>query len=235
MDQRRVNALMVLCNELGVQCSNTTLFHQALTHTSFANEVKGIGTEHNERLEFLGDAVLDMVISTYLFGEFPNLPEGELTKARAQVVCEGTLACIGAEIGLGKYLLLGRGEANSGGRERTSILADATEALIGAIYLDQGFAVASEFVLKIFGPDLQTIRRGDYSHDYKTWLQEVVQKDNDSRICYEVIGEQGPDHNKVFEVMVFVNTIPCGRGTGKNKKEAEQQAAKQAIAKLNTK
>lgn len=228
----RVQQLNSLCDVIKVDFDDLILLHQALTHTSFANESKHYGIVHNERLEFLGDAVLDLVISEHLFRRFPGLPEGELTKARAMVVCEPTLAQCASKIGIGDYLLLGKGEAASGGRERLSILADAFEAIIGAIYLDSGFASAAEFVLVHLANDLLLIERGDYLKDYKTSLQEVVQKNTDSKITYEIIAERGPDHDKLFDAIVLINGIEMGRGSGRSKKEAEQRAAKQALIKL---
>lgn len=214
---------------LGTTFSDTGLLLQALTHTSFANENKREAFPHNERLEFLGDAVLDLVISDYLFRHYPDLLEGELTKARASVVCEPTLASRAGEIGLGDYLRLGRGEAASGGRERISILADAFEAVIGAIYLDQGLPAASRFVLSRLQDDLSTVERGEYAKDHKTLLQEFAQRGGDAKIVYEVTSETGPDHDKIFEVTVLVNADRLGSGSGKSKKEAEQQAACQAL------
>jgi ribonuclease-3 len=233
LDNRRIAALRTLCEALGVSFSNIELLHQALTHTSFANECRNMGVIHNERLEFLGDAVLDLVISEYLFREFPNLPEGELTKSRSVVVCEGTLARRAAELNIGQYLLLGKGEASSGGRERASILADSFEAIIGAVYMDGGFRETSKFVLAQLKSALDMIGRGEGAKDYKTLLQEVVQKHNDSKIAYEIIDQRGPDHNKVFEVAVLINDVRSGTGVGKSKKEAEQHAAKQALVQLN--
>lgn len=233
LDTRRIMALTTLCEALGVNFSNIELLHQALTHTSFANECRSLGAIHNERLEFLGDAVLDLVISEFLFRQFPSLPEGELTKSRSVVVCEATLARRAAELNIGSYLLLGKGEASSGGRARTSILADSFEAIIGAVYMDSGFARAGKFVLTQLKADLDLIGRGEGAKDYKTLLQEVVQKNNDSKIVYEIIDQRGPDHNKVFEVAVLVNDLRYGKGAGKSKKEAEQHAAKQALAELN--
>lgn len=233
LDTDRENQLTLLCKVINIKISNFTLLHQALTHSSFANESKGQGIDYNERLEFLGDAVLDLVISDYLFRHFPNLPEGELTKARAMVVCEPTLARHASNLKLGQYLLLGKGEASSGGRERISILADAFEAVIGAIYLDSGFADAASFVLEQLAEDLVLIERGDYQKDYKTLLQEVVQKKGDSKISYEIIGEWGPDHDKTFDSAVIVNSNHLGHGTGRSKKEAEQRAARQALIKLD--
>ncbi|MGL5513991.1 MAG: ribonuclease III [Sporomusa sp.] len=231
-DDTRLQALAELCRTLEVTFNDYKLLHQALIHTSFANETKGATVRHNERLEFLGDAVLDLIISSYLFSQCPQLPEGELTKARAHVVCEQTLAKRSLELGIGEYLLLGKGEALSGGRERISILADAFEAIIGAVYLDSGFRSAARYVLNQLKAELKLVEKGDYFKDYKTWLQEVVQKNNDSKIAYEVINEQGPDHDKSFEVAVFINGERSGSGWGKSKKEAEQQSARRALVKL---
>lgn len=233
LDKHREQLLQMLCERLAVEFSQIVLLHQALTHTSFANEAKQQNVVHNERLEFLGDAVLDLIISEYLYRQFPHLPEGELTKARAIVVCEATLARCASRLGVGQYLLLGKGEAGSGGRERASILADAFEAIIGAIYLDSGFPQASQFVLTQLQHDLQLVEKGEYIKDYKTVLQEVVQKHTDSKIVYEVVAESGPDHNKLFAVAVSINSLVSGQGQGKSKKEAEQQAAKEALIGLH--
>lgn len=222
-----------LCRKLGVAFKDQGLLQQALIHTSYANERKGDTSQHNERLEFLGDAVLDLVISEYLFRRFGDLPEGELTKARAAVVCEPALARRSKAIGLGEHLLLGRGEAASGGRERISILADAFEAIIGAVYLDSGLIAAADFVLAQLADELDHIAEGNYPQDYKTLLQEVVQRTGDSKLTYEVIDERGPDHSKVFVVAVFVAGSKLGEGCGKSKKEAEQKAACQALATLD--
>lgn len=232
VEPARAKQLRLLCNVINVNFKDMSLLHQALTHTSFANESKQHGIIHNERLEFLGDAVLDLVIGEHLFRRFPGLPEGDLTKARAMVVCEPTLAQRALELGIGEYLLLGKGEAASGGRERISILADAFEAIIGAIYLDSGFAGTVKFVLVQLEKDLALIERGDYLKDYKTSLQEVVQKNSDSRITYEIVNERGPDHDKMFDAIVIINDRQMGRGSGRSKKEAEQRAAKLALIKL---
>jgi ribonuclease-3 len=232
LTKKRMDSLAKLSDQLGVPFTDVNLLHQALTHTSYANESKKTVISHNERLEFLGDAVLDLIVSEYLFRQLKNLPEGELTKARAVIVCEPTLARCAAELGIGEYLFLGKGEAGSGGRERASILADAFEAVIGAIYLDSGFLSVSNFVLRQLNADLKLVERGEYVKDYKTVLQEVVQKKTDSKIIYEIISENGPDHNKMFEIIVLVNGNSLGNGLGKSKKEAEQHAAKQALMKL---
>ena len=233
LDEKRRATLANLCRTLGVQFNSAKLLHQALIHTSYANEARSGGCSHNERLEFLGDAVLDLIVSSYLFSQCPHLPEGDLTKARAQVVCEQTLAQRARKIGLGAYLLLGKGEALSGGRERVSILADAFEAVIGAVYLDAGFKSAAKFVLKQLEEDLRIVKQGDYFRDYKTLLQEVVQRNSEGKAIYEVISEKGPDHDKLFEVSVTINHERLGSGWGKSKKEAEQKAAQEALAKMN--
>ncbi|MDT8901245.1 ribonuclease III [Anaeroselena agilis] len=217
---------------LGIAFADPALLRQALVHTSFANERKTGHLAHNQRLEFLGDAVLDLVISEYLYRRFGSLPEGELTKARAALVCEPTLARRAKALGIGRHLLLGRGEAASGGRERDSILADAFEAIVGAVYLDRGFAAASECVLRLLAGELEAISGGDFGRDYKTILQEIAQKNGDVRISYEVIGESGPDHNKTFSVAVSVNNVLLGTGNGRSKKEAEQSAARRAVEQL---
>lgn len=232
LSKKRIDALGRLSNKLGVAFTQISLLHQALTHTSYANECKKMAILHNERLEFLGDAVLDLVVSEYLFCQFANLPEGDLTKARAAIVCEPTLARCAAELGIGEYLFLGKGEASSGGRERSSILADAFEAIIGSIYLDSGFPNATKFILKQLQNELSLVERGECIKDYKTLLQEVVQKKTDSKIIYEILSENGPDHSKSFEVAVLVNANKLGSGLGKSKKEAEQHAAKQALIKM---
>ncbi|MBC2576728.1 ribonuclease III [Peptostreptococcus canis] len=202
------------------------LLQIALTHSSFANEHKCF--KYNERLEFLGDSVLGLVVSDYIFNIKKNLPEGKLTIIRASVVCEESLCKIAKRIDIGKYLFLGKGEKISGGRTRTSILADATEALIAAIYLDGGYEKAKEFILFYLKDIINTYLDGDVFRDYKTILQEVVQSQN-SNLSYKLVGEDGPDHNKVFKMQVKVGNEVLGIGQGKNKKEAEKEAAKDAL------
>lgn len=233
MTAKRLQSLKLLAKRLGVSFTDWTLLHQALTHTSYANEAKTAEIVHNERLEFLGDAVLELATSTYLYKNFPDLPEGEMTKARASVVCEVTLAKRARHLNIGDYLLFGKGELATGGRQRASILADAFEAIIGAIYLDQGTSVAFDYVLAQLHDDLMTVENGHTLKDYKTLLQEVVQKHPDRTIQYELLAEKGPDHSKIFEFAVKVNGVACGIGSGKSKKEAEQQAAQQALLKMN--
>ncbi len=206
------------------------LFRQALTHSSYANEHKQEKLQDNERLEFLGDAVLEIVSSEFLFFHYPGLPEGDLTKLRASIVCEPTLALCTRELNLGDYLLLGKGEERTGGRNRDSIVSDAMEALIGAIYLDGGFASAKEFVCRFVMTDIEHKK---LFYDSKTILQEIVQSDfKGEEISYDLTGETGPDHDKKFLVDVMIGDTVLGHGIGRTKKAAEQEAAYQAIIRL---
>jgi len=206
-----------------------TLFYQALTHSSYANEHRIKKSQCNERLEFLGDAVLELVASDFLYHKYPEKPEGELTKIRASMVCEPTLAYCASELDLGAYLLLGKGEEATGGRGRNSVVSDAMEALIGAIYLDGGFASAKEFIHRFI---LNDIEQKQLFYDSKTILQEMVQADTAEVLQYELLKEEGPDHNKIFEVRAMLGTEEIGRGSGRTKKAAEQVAAYRGILKL---
>lgn len=215
-------AAEVLEQRLGYTFRDRQLLVTALTHTSYANEDKG-RSQHNERLEFLGDSVLSVVVSEYLFSQNRNLPEGQLTRIRASLVCEDSLFGFAMQLGLGEYLRLGRGEEKSGGRTRPAILADAFEALIAALYLDGGLELARGFILPYVKAAHAT------AHDYKTRLQEVVQQNPEERVRYEVVEQTGPDHAKHFVVEVHLNSNCIGRGSGHSKKAAEQQAAKEAL------
>lgn len=219
--------------DLKYNFKNENLLEVALTHTSFSHEHKG-ELEHNERLEFLGDAVLELVISTYIFDEFSELSEGELTKLRASIVCEESLSVKSKQLNLGKILKLGRGEEQTGGRERDSVLADALEAIIGAVYLDsRSFDEAQKFIIGHM-KDIIDEKRDTFSLiDSKTKLQELIQKTSQQPIKYNIIDEQGPPHNKVFKVEAIHNDKKLGVGTGKSKKDAEQQAAYEAIKFLS--
>ena len=217
---------------IGYQFKDPGLLTHALTHSSYANEKHWDKTRCNERLEFLGDAVLELVSSEFLFFADRKMPEGELTKTRASMVCEPSLAFCAREIELGKYLFMGRGEENTGGRERDSITSDALEALIGAIYLDGGFANAKEFILKFVLNDLEHKK---LFYDSKTILQEIVQAHFPYGVVYHLIKEEGPDHNKSFTVAVHIGEECYGEGTGRTKKAAEQEAAYHAILKLHEK
>ena len=206
---------------------NKALLTNALTHSSYANEVRN-GTTSNERLEFLGDSVLSIIVADYLYHKFNNMPEGELTKLRASLVCEKSLCAFSREPGIGEFLLLGKGEEKGGGRERDSILADAFEAVLAAMYLDGGMEIAKEHVLRFVLPELSHTN-DDVFKDYKTALQEIIQRNPEENVTYILTGESGPDHNKSFEVEVRLNSNVIGKGTGKSKKAAEQAAAKEAL------
>ncbi len=210
---------------------NKSYILEALTHSSYSNENKNY--KFNERLEFLGDSVLSIVISDYLFKKENELPEGELTKLRANIVCEESLSEVALEINLGNFLLLGKGEEATGGRERISILADALEAVIAAIYLDGGIEEARKFIFKYMQKIIQDSIKGKIFRDYKTYLQEVLQSKGEQNIWYKLIDEKGPDHNKRFVMEVGINDSVLGVGEGKSKKDAEQVAAKNALKAQN--
>lgn len=212
---------------LGYTFRDRALLEKALTHSSYANENRGRGLESNERLEFLGDSVLGFITAEYLFSEHKGVPEGELTRLRAYAVCEKSLDVYAREIGLGDYLLLGKGEERTGGRERASVLSDAFEAVIAAIYLDGGMEPAKKFVLRFVRPYVEA---KPVFKDYKTMLQEVTQKNPGETLEYVLVSESGPDHDKHFEVEVHLNSNVIGRGSGPSKKKAEQDAAREALA-----
>ena len=213
---------------IGYTFQKEQLLKQALTHSSYANEKHLKKLSDNERLEFLGDAVLEVVSSEFLYRNYPNLTEGQLTKLRASIVCEPTLATCTESIHLGDYLFLGKGEDHTGGRTRKSVLSDAMEAVIGAIYLDGGFASAKEFVLKFIMTDIE---HKHLFYDSKTILQEVVQGEHE-QLTYVLLGETGPDHDKTFEVGVLIGRKEISTGKGHTKKAAEQNAAYQALLVL---
>ena len=214
---------------LGYQFQNRTLLENALTHSSYANEHRDAGMPSNERLEFLGDSVLGMVVADHLYREHPNMPEGELTRTRAAMVCEDSLVEVARALNLGRYLRLGKGEDAGGGRERPSILADATEAVIAAIYLDGGIAQARRAIRALILGNEEELSA---SRDYKTALQELVQKESGSKLTYRLIAETGPDHAKCFTMEVDLNGTVVGTGEGRTKKAAEQAAARAAITAL---
>ena len=221
-----MSKLQELQNRIGYTFEKEGLLRQALTHSSFANERHMKKHSDNERLEFLGDAVLEVVSSEFLYLNYPDLAEGDLTKLRASLVCEPTLAACTKEIRLGEFIRLGKGEALTGGRNRKSILSDALEALIGAIYLDGGFTNAKEFILKFI---LTDIEHKKLFYDSKTILQEVVQADYEEELNYRLTGEEGPDHDKSFFVEARIGEKVIGTGSGHTKKAAEQEAAYQAL------
>lgn len=224
--------LKELEKRIGYHFQNPELLEKALRHSSYANEHKMNRIECNERLEFLGDAVLELVSSEHLFAQFSQMPEGELTRLRASLVCEPTLAFCAREIELGSFLRLGKGEEMTGGRHRDSVTSDALESVIGAVYLDGGFANAKEFVLKYVLNDMEHKK---LFFDSKTILQEIVQSEYKEGIRYEMIGESGPDHNKTFQYAVYIGEERFGVGAGRTKKAAEQSAAYESILKLRAK
>lgn len=223
------NNLSGFLKKLGFKNTESDLLSTALTHPSFTFENPGSGKENNQRLEFLGDAVLDFVVGEYLYLTYPDKPEGELTKMRAAVVNETTLARKARDIGLGQALFLGKGEQASGGRDRPSILADALEAVIGAVYLQHGFEEVRRFILKMLISEINELNEGNYG-DFKTMLQERAQK-KECNVEYRILEEKGPDHDKLFTAGVFIEGSLMGKGTGKTKKEAEQHAARFALEK----
>ena len=226
------NMLKELQDRIGYHFQDDKLLKKEMVHSSYANEKHLPKYECNERLEFLGDAVLELISSEFLFSLHKTMPEGQLTKTRASMVCEPALAFCARDIELGKYLLLGKGEDATGGRKRESVTSDAMEALIGAIYLDGGFANAKEFIERFILKDLENKK---LFYDSKTILQEIVQSNFKEPVSYELLGEKGPDHNKVFEVAVQIGDDRYGVGSGRTKKAAEQEAAYQSILALRKK
>ena len=213
-----------------VHFENEQLLKQAFTHTSYANEHRKENIQDNERLEFLGDAVLELAVSQYLYRTYPDMSEGKLTKFRANIVCEPSLHTFSMHLGMDQFVLIGKGEEATGGRSRPSLLADVFEAFIGALYLDQGFDAALTFLTDHVFP---TIEPGAFSHamDYKSALQEFVQKKG-QQVSYQIIDEIGPDHDRQFVAACFIENRHCGEGKGRSKKEAEQRAAERCLSAL---
>lgn len=231
MDGKRLASLTELADSLHLKLKNVQTLNTALIHPTFVFENKNLQLEHNQRLEFLGDAVLDLIVGEYLYKKYPKKPEGELTKIRAAVVCETSLAKVAKRLKLGEKLLLGKGEEITGGRERPSILADAFEAVTAAIYLESGLEEAEKFVIEQLAPEIEEVINSGFK-DYKTMLQELVQKDHDDNVSYTILEESGPDHDKSFVAGVIWKNKLLAKGKGKSKKEAEQQAASRAIQLL---
>ncbi len=219
--------IQLLEKNIGYKFNNLNYLRTALTHSSYANESKS-KIDSNERLEFLGDSVLSIVVSDYIFSNCPDFPEGDLTKLRASLVCEKSLCKFSKSLNVGHFLKLSHGEANSNGANRPSILADAFEAIIAAIYLDGGLEKARNFILKFIIPDIKNPNFNAFK-DYKTQLQEIIQQNHNEIIRYTLVDQIGPDHDKRFVVEVCLNNNIIGRGKGKSKKEAEQEAAKEAL------
>ena len=224
--------MRTLEEKLGYTFKNKALLENALQHSSYANEHRNAGTRSNERLEFLGDAVLGVVTADYLYRRHPDLPEGDLTRIRAALVCEESLHEVARSLGLGRHLRLGRGEEQGGGRERPSILADATESVFAAVYLDGGIGAASALIHRVLLDAEREEVVEERRRDYKTALQELVQRTPGRTITYQLVEETGPDHCRVFVMEVSVDGRVAGRGEGRSKKEAEQAAAKEALEKL---
>lgn len=220
-----------LQESIGVNFNNGRFLKQAFTHSSFVNEHRHRNLHDNERLEFLGDAVLELTVSDYLYNQFPELNEGHLTKLRAAIVCEASLVEFAESLNFGNYIQLGKGEEFTGGRHRPALLADVFESFIGALYLDQGIVEVRGFLDKYVFPK---INHGDYSqfHDYKSQLQEYIQHDNLGNIVYQIVAEIGPAHDREFHTEVKIEDKLFGSGVGKSKKESEQKAAHQALIKL---
>lgn len=214
---------------IGYEFNSKDLILLALTHSSYANEIKDKNAAYNERLEFLGDSALDLIISEYVYYKYATSKEGVLTKMRSRIVCEATLAECAAAINLGQYMRFGKGEELTGGRTRRSILADAFEALIAAIYLDSNMETLRPILFKLMKDKIELAEKGLIVDDYKTHLQEVIQMKKENKIKYELIGELGPDHKKVFKTAVKLNNEVIGIGEGRSKKESEQEAAMMAL------
>jgi ribonuclease III len=225
MNRKKLEAM------LDIEFSNIGVITQAFTHSSYVNEHREKNYSDNERLEFLGDAVLELGVSQYLFRKYPKMPEGEMTKLRAAIVCEPSLELFARRLHFGEHILLGKGEEMTGGRNRPALLADVFEAFLGALYLDKGFDTALDFLEKHVFPQIDT---GAFSHgmDYKSKLQEIVQQDKNRTIEYKIVDEKGPSHNKEFVAEISINQKVFGVGVGRTKKEAEQRAAKNALDKL---
>ena len=223
--------MTALEERLGYSFRNRALLETALTHSSYANENRASGIVCNERLEFLGDSVLGVTVADFLYRHFPDMPGGRMTRLRAELVCEQSLHRVALELHLGDYLRLGKGEEHNGGRKRASILSDAVEAVIAAMYLDAGMETAAGFIHRCLLDDVRAIETPTFT-DYKTSLQELVQRHSGQVLSYELVGEEGPDHAKTFRVQVCLNGDPIGRGIGRTKKEAEQTAAANALEAL---
>ena len=222
-----------LQSRIGYDFNDIELLKTALTHTSYANEHKRRMIKHNERLEFLGDSVLSLIITTYLFKNLSSITEGELSRIRSTIVCENSLKMSGDQFDISHYIYMGRGEEQTGGRNRSSIVSDAMEALIASIYLDSGYESAERFVLSQMKDIIDKAIEGKLFKDYKTQYQEMIQKKSNSKIEYVVISEEGPDHQKTFTVGLMLNDRNVSTGEGRSKKAAEQKAAEIALEKIN--
>ncbi len=232
LESERLDELTRLAQALDVHFEHLELLDQALSHSSFVNELGEQKRPHNEKLEFLGDAVLELVVSRELFDNYPSYYEGDLTKLRAAVVRRTTLAKVAKRIGIGQYIRLGKGEELGGGRKRNSLLADAVEAVIGAIFLDAGLDAARAFIVKHFGEEIERLDHDRHKMDYKSILQELTQAQFQTLPKYTVLSESGPPHDRRYRVLLSIANEPYGTGIGRNKKEAQQNAARIALRKL---
>jgi len=226
------NNLLELENMINYKFSNIALLKNALIHTSYAHEANIQSVKSNERLEFLGDTILNMIVSEYIFSMNPEISEGNMTKIRAEIICEDSLYEAALKIGYGEYILLGNGEFKNGGNKRPSILSDAFEAITAAIYLDSNLAEAKKFVLSALTNKIDSVVKNIGNKDHKTKLQEILQMRSNGKICYEIIKEEGPEHSKQYTSVVKFNDKVLGKGIGKNKKEAEQNAAGAALESI---
>lgn len=222
--------MKTLEDKLGYRFHDRSLLEHALTHSSYANEHHLGSIRSNERLEFLGDSILGMIVADHLYRTFPTLTEGDLTRMRANLVCENSLVLVAKALDLGRYLKLGKGENACGGRSRPSILADAVEAILAAVFLDGGLDHDRDIIQRFILDNLEAVNQA--SRDHKTYLQELIQRKSGQSLSYELTGSSGPDHNKTFTVSVLLNGTPIGQGSGRSKKEAEQDAANAAIHRL---
>ena len=228
-DNKPEEKLELFQKNIGYEFNDVILLKTALTHSSYANENRRYNLHSNERLEFLGDSVLNIIVSSYIFKNYPDLPEGELTRVRAGVVCEISLAQCAQNLSIGEYLFLGKGEEITGGRKRPSLLSDAFEALLAAIYLDSNFENASDWLIDKLSTTIESVVKGTIYKDYKTELQEIIQKDGEGSVEYIVIKKTGPDHDRRYKINALYNGNILGSGMGKSKKEAEQNAARLAL------
>lgn len=231
LDKTRLGDLKRLSGELGIAFSDSLLFDQALTHSSYVNE-RGQERKNNQRLEYLGDSVLGLLVNEYIYKRFPDYAEGQLARIKSHIVSERSLAKVALELSLGNYLLMGKGELASGGRKRISILADSLEALIGAHYLDQGLEKSRKFIIRILGPSIESIRHPGQVRDPKSVIQEKVQAEFSALPVYKVISQTGPDHKREFVCSVSINGKEIATGKGRSKKEAEKKAAGEALKKI---
>lgn len=234
IDPKRLKYLNDFEGIIGYSFKNISILNNALTHSSYVAS-KADFREHNERLEFIGDSILNMIISLHLYSSCKNSPEGSLTRYRAGIVCEQSLYNASDRLKIGQYLLLSKGEENTGGRNRVSILADAFEAVIAAIYLDGGIKKAKDFIITNLKEIINDAVENRIFSDYKSFLQEHIQKNNSGKLSYKMLNEEGPDHDKTFEIALYLNNSMIGKGTGHSKKDAQQAAAKDAIISLGVK